>query len=398
MKKRLPVYMLILALLLSMLTPMRVFAGEEPVYTAASAADIENIIFMAIKNREPAFKIIYEGNTENIMNEIKQARSSAVLRDPYEEGCISLVSGFSVSSSSGGADIFFDSFKYYTTKEQEALVDIKIQEITASIINTGMSEKQKEKAVYDYILKNVSYDNSLSGYTAYSALYGGQTVCNGYVQLAYRLLAAAGIENKIVKGMYASRDHKWNLVRLDNKWYHLDCTLDDSASPSEQVQSYRYFNLTDAKIRNTHVFDTGVYPVADTEFMPDKTEVPSYNGAVIPAAGNGGVQLPGPEEAVEIKSFSRVLQSPDKVWTLKFNQAIDFGTINGLTAFVVDSQGNTLKGVTFKQGPKDNILLVQPPAAGYESGKSYCIYILKGVAAGNSKGLEKALKIPFTVK
>ncbi|WP_165755789.1 transglutaminase domain-containing protein [Ruminiclostridium hungatei] len=400
MKNRLLAYMLITALfLLSTLTPVQAFAGSEPVvYAAASAADMENIIFTAIKNREEAFKISYDGNTDDIMNEIKQARSRAVQRDPYEEGCISLVSGFSVSSSSGHADIFFDSFKYHTTKEQELFVDRKVQEITASIINFRMSDYQKEKAIHDYILQNVSYDNTLSGYTAYSALYNGLTVCNGYVQLAYRLFNAAGIENMIVKGIYDSRDHEWNLVKLDNNWYHLDCTLDDSASATGQMQSYKYFNLTDSKIRITHEFDSGNYPPAVTEFKPDKTEVTSYAGTAIPSATTGAIQLPGPEETVEINSFARVLQPSDKVWTLKFNQAIDFRTVNDLTAFVVDSSGNVAKGVTFKKGPQGNILLVQPPAAGYESGKSYCIYILKGVVSGKTKGLEKALKILFTIK
>gem|GEM_PF-7122213 len=400
MKNRLLAYMLITALfLLSILTPVQVFAGSEPaVYAAASIADVENIIFTAIKNREEAFKISYEGNTDDIMNKIKQARSRAVQRDPYEEGCISLVSGFSVSSSSGYADIFFDSFKYYTTKEQELFVDRKVQEITASIINSRMSDYQKEKAIHDYILQNVSYDDTLSGYTAYSALYNGLTVCNGYVQLAYRLLNAAGIENMIVKGIYDSRDHEWNLVKLDNNWYHLDCTLDDSASPTGQMQSSKYFNLTDAKIRITHEFDSGDYPAAVTEFKQDKTEVTSYAGTAIPSVTAGAIQLPGPEETVEVNSFAKVLQPAGKVWTLKFNQTIDFRTVNDLTAFVVDSSGNIAKGVTFKKGPKDNILLVQPPAAGYESGKSYCIYILKGVVSGKSKGLEKALKIPFTIK
>lgn len=406
MKNKLRLYTLIGILISCLVIPAPVSAANATVYTAFSASDMENIISAAIKGRVEAFKIIYTGDTGNIMNDIRQARDSAVKEDQYEEGCISLIAGFTVSNSADHADISFDSFKYYTTKEQEQYVDQKVQAIVSGIINPHMSGDQKERAVYDYIIRSVTYDYTLEGYTAYSALKNGSTVCNGYVQLAYRLLKAAGIETMIVKGKYSGRDHEWNLARINNHWYHLDTTLEDTLSGAANSGKYRYFNLTDDEISVSHQYNKADYPTADTRYIqpPEGSQppqAPSTGGIASPAASITaavGVKLPAAEETVEINKFNTAAQAADKVWTLQFNQPIDFSTVNPKSVFVVDSSGNIIKGVTFTKGTANNVLLVRPPEGGFVSGKSYCLYIMKGIFSDKGKGLDKALKIPFRIK
>jgi hypothetical protein len=470
MKNKIFIYILIGIMFINIILPASAIGSSSVnVYSAASTTDLQNIIFNAIKNREEAFKITYTGDTSNIMNDIKQARDCAVIKDPYEETCISLISGYTVSNFPDHADIYFNSFKYYTTKEQEVYVNQRIQEIVAAALDPKMSDNQKEKAIHDYIIKNVKYDNTHTGYTAYSALYNGYTVCNGYVQLAYRLLNAAGIETKIVKGTYNSIDHEWNLVKINNHWYHLDCTLDASLYASSNKPSYNYYNLTDSEIVPGHQYNTGDYPSAVTKYvflpvsvkqfdditvskgsnytLPAKATVTYEDGSTseenvswtpldtsatgtktctgtvniqsinlttvikvtitagsgnAPSAPGGAVsssapELPLPEETVEITKYSKLPQPKNKTWTLKFNQNIDFSTIDSSTAFVVDSSGNVVEGVSFKQGDSSNALVIKCPSSGYMNGKSYCIYILKGVFSKNSKGLTKAIKIPFTI-
>lgn len=271
-----------------LVSPILAYASEN-VYEASTPAQLEQILFEAIENREEVFKVTYLGNTENIMAEVRTARDNAVKRDPYEEGCIALISGFKVSKVDNRADISFTGFKYYTTKAQENYVDAEVVRIAQSIVEASMSDLAKVKAIHKYIIGQVEYDESLVGYTAYSALSAGKTVCNGYVQLAYRLLNQVGIENIIVKGTHIengfSTDHAWNLVNIDGKWYHIDITLNDRYTDGE----YPYFNLTNEEILRDHNYVVSDYPVANTQYVPEdnskggsNTESPTKRLRVVP--------------------------------------------------------------------------------------------------------------------
>ena len=73
-----------------------------------------------------------------------------------------------------------------------------------------MNDFEKEKAVHDYVISHLAYDQSLVEHSAYGGLTKGTTVCQGYALLTYRLLTEAGIENKIVEGHAGGQLHTWN--------------------------------------------------------------------------------------------------------------------------------------------------------------------------------------------
>ena len=62
------------------------------------------------------------------------------------------------------------------------------------------------------------------------------------------MLNESGIETKIVLGKGNGEDHAWNLVKLHDIWYHLDCTWDDPVPDVKGRVLYNYFNLNDEKI------------------------------------------------------------------------------------------------------------------------------------------------------
>ena len=95
------------------------------------------------------------------------------------------------------------------------------------------------KAIHDYVVKHVSYDTSYKAYTAYEALVNRSAVCQGYALLTYQLLKEAGIENHFVTGTGDGQPHAWNLVKIENKWYHLDTTFDDPFQMSRAASRIR---------------------------------------------------------------------------------------------------------------------------------------------------------------
>lgn len=154
---------------------------------------------------------------------------------------------------------------YILTPEEYAAQRAKLDEVCQKVKKTveGIDDPwKKELKIHDYIVENCRYtlvEDDLTYSSAYGALVNGEAACEGYSKAAKLLLDAAGIENGVVSGTVADPDgnpgsHMWNVVRIGEDFYHLDCTWDDPISDSgEQIKLYAYFNLSDEEMSKTHV-------------------------------------------------------------------------------------------------------------------------------------------------
>lgn len=73
------------------------------------------------------------------------------------------------------------------------------------------------------------------------------------------MFTVAGIKSIVVESTADGQAYARNMVYIDNKWRHVDCTWDDPVS-YEDVLRYDYYNLTDKEIKADHSGDTSVYP------------------------------------------------------------------------------------------------------------------------------------------
>lgn len=140
----------------------------------------------------------------------------------------------------------------------------------ASIVNKAVSQaKQKtdgseyEMAFYlhDWLLDQLEYDNSLKWSSAESALTRGLGTCQAYESAYAKLLSAAGIENAETRDAYDG--HTWNAVKLDDEWYQVDCTWDDTSDDfyGDLDQRHLYFCLTDELMAIAHPGHEKIYSV-----------------------------------------------------------------------------------------------------------------------------------------
>ena len=114
--------------------------------------------------------------------------------------------------------------------------------------NSYSSNYEKEKYVHDYLINNVSYnENSSLNQTAYSALVNGQTVCAGYARAFQYIMTKLGIPTYYCVGYSQNQNHAWNIIRLDDGYYNVDVTWDDS-----RYSKYSFFNRTDKDFASTH--------------------------------------------------------------------------------------------------------------------------------------------------
>lgn len=124
-----------------------------------------------------------------------------------------------------------------------------------------MSDFDKVKVINKYLIDRYRYDDSLISNNAYSALMTGKTTCQGYALTAYKMLKLSGIENRIVTGELEGVPHGWNLVKLNNKWYHLDITNNDALS------SDKYFLKSDKDLkRDGFTWKYNDYPACDEDY------------------------------------------------------------------------------------------------------------------------------------
>ncbi len=116
--------------------------------------------------------------------------------------------------------------------------------------NGLQSDYEKEKYIHDALIERITYNMGAEmNQSAYSALVNGQTVCAGYARAYQYLLQQLGIPCYYCTG-YAGENHAWNIVELEDGYYNVDTTWDDTDT---EGGNYAYFNKTDQDYAGTHV-------------------------------------------------------------------------------------------------------------------------------------------------
>ena len=73
----------------------------------------------------------------------------------------------------------------------------------------------------------------------------------------------SGIDCKMITGTAGGENHAWNLVKLDDQWYHTDVTWDDPSPDVPGRVLYTYFNVEETAIDKSHSWDDEWYLTAD---------------------------------------------------------------------------------------------------------------------------------------
>lgn len=162
---------------------------------------------------------------------------------------------------------YLDIFDYEGWVEVEAAMDSFIREE----IEPSMSDYEKIKRPHDFICRKITYGKESSTGDCrhryqYCAPIEGHGVCIDYAMTLGYLTARMGYETYSVHG-YGSKalgNHAWNIIRLGDNYYHVDCTWDDKTPTC-----YKYFLISDSTIRSyrDYKWDTDDLPRCDSDYM-----------------------------------------------------------------------------------------------------------------------------------
>ncbi len=284
-----PWLVMILLTISLLMTPSQAFAKGQ---TLTNLVDLQKAIHVDLTNRETNFTLYYTGDTTQMIENLTTVFEQAKQTDDYLNR--SLTSwGYNVAGTTIKATLEF-TVGYLTTKEQEDYIDEKVKALVPTLITSDMSDVAKEKALHDWLINHVSYDFTLNQRTAYTALTTGKTVCTGYAMLMYKMLNLAGIKSYIIAGNLSEtsssipnaewENHVWNLVQIDNQWYHVDVTNDWN-----NPDSHMFFNKGSAFMQ-----EKGFAWSEDQLIRPVKSKLPPTNPS------NEPVNAESPENSGEI--------------------------------------------------------------------------------------------------
>ena len=243
------------------------------------AASITNLtVFQAeltknFASRQTSFVINYRGDTNELMDQFNEVFNKTLSADDYLHYSLSSYNA-DLKGVSGNVDTTVTA-TYVDTAEEEAYVTAQVPKILSQIITTNMTDGQKVKAVYDWLITHVSYDNTLQKYSSYDALMGS-SVCQGYALLMDKMLGELGVPTNIVTGTLEGVSHAWNQCKIDGVWYFFDAT-------NGVTNKNDYFGQTTVGLTNKS-FDwvKTDYPVVTSEYP--YTAVPALSITETPSA------------------------------------------------------------------------------------------------------------------
>ena len=196
-----------------------------------------------------------------VKNEVASINGNA--EDVNRENDVTIMGEYTIESTEQISDAYKKgSDAGLNDKDKETLK--LASDVLKEIITDDMSDYDKEKAVYDWLVKNIGQDKGLltvipsSGKDSdnpYGVLKYHDAVCVGYATTFRLFMQMMDIECMVVHNteMY----HSWDLVKLDGKWYHTDVYTD------AETGNYANFNMNDDIASISHDWNTDFFPVAD---------------------------------------------------------------------------------------------------------------------------------------
>lgn len=120
-----------------------------------------------------------------------------------------------------------------------------------STVDSSMSQADKAMAVYIYFAENTTYKESKDAHTGYDVLVSHVGVCDGLANAYALAMNTLGIPCAVISNY--SKNHSWNIVKLNGIWYFVDLTNSVGVGKHEgMVVTYDSFLVGKNTFLKTH--------------------------------------------------------------------------------------------------------------------------------------------------
>lgn len=314
--------------------------------TVKTVDDFVELLYSTLVNRKADVEILYTGsNARDVEYNFDQYLLEALMMDKKNttsdaDYLVGLYHGYSMRYNEQSKFLsgklvtnatFHIDFEYHETKKQTEKVEAKVASALRSLNINKLTDYGKVKAIHDYIVNLISYDDTYRYYSAYSGIVNKSTVCNGYALLFYKMVKEAGVPCRYVTGTAVTNgeisNHAWNIVKLDKKWYNVDITWDDPIGGTRVY--YDYF------LRGSKTFDKdhtpydelgtqkfmNSYPISKTDYKVTSSDIKMATKITIEKNDSKMLILPVPQDSKVTWSSSKpsvaTVSKSGKVKTVK---------------------------------------------------------------------------------
>ncbi len=221
-------------------------------------------------------------------HEIKEAfnKLSAEEEDPAREDDVCIGGEYMIRSTTDISDAYISGDSSSLDDRRKETLKMA-SDIIGEIIEDGMTPFEKERAVYLWLTTKLKPDAGILTVIPtsqedcddpYGVLKNRSAVCVGYATTFRLFMQMLGIECKVVHD--TSLSHSWDLIKLDDEWYHTDCYFDSDEG------TYTHFNLSDEIMCSDHEWNRNYFPKASglkynyammqAEELEDIFEIPAF--------------------------------------------------------------------------------------------------------------------------
>lgn len=202
-------------------------------------------------------------------------------------------------------------------------------------IKPEWSELEKVLYTNNFLCQNCEYANNIidTSHTLYGAFVDKKPVCDGYSHAFRYLLKQVGIDVSIATS--TSMNHAWNLVKIDNEYYHIDVTWNDS-----------YYNAQKGVGKTAYEF----FLASDTSFMSErKTAHSGWVADVKATSTKFDVNIPWQNQ-------TNYLIYKDNYWYYIDNK---LNTYN-FNLFKINLREESIENITVKENTTEDYIFVAP--------------------------------------
>ncbi len=139
-------------------------------------------------------------------------------------------------------------------------IEKKVEEILAQVTDE-MSDEKKARVIHDYFITQYEYEQRNpvpeDSFRSGGIFMNEIGVCMGYSYGYKYIMNLLGIECHVTSS--EEMGHGWNIVKIGDSYYHVDCTWDDPVNDKFGKVRYGYFLVSDAAVQEARAGESGHY-------------------------------------------------------------------------------------------------------------------------------------------
>lgn len=181
------------------------------------------------------------------------------------EDFVTIAEQYEIKPTTAISDAYKSNDTSLLDDKQKETLDMAKKAIEEMGITDGMSDYEKEKAVYDWMTSSLQQDRGALTVipqsqedcdAPYGVLKYHNAVCVGYATTFRMFMQMLDVECMVVHNK--EKWHTWNLIKLDGDWYITDIYSDAGNG------GYSHFNMTDIMLGQMQNWDRSFFPSANS--------------------------------------------------------------------------------------------------------------------------------------